>query len=290
MGSVCGALAVFCVRHTPSLLAGSPPDRPSRTRPPLPPRLARPPCLGRSQVTGEGATRDYFIESNLGHGSFGEVFRARHRHQPSRTVALKVRPRPRLRLGRQAPLVISSFGLDVSGLTCCQALSLPAVVTLPRRRPKPQVMARERIKVTSIQREFAVMEAMGSHPGIVGYHGCYKTPEKVTFVLELMNGGELFERLVHKGAYTEAEARPAFRRIARALAYLHSRGIVHRDLKVREPRSRLPSLFDKLLARSVRPPCPPPPPFRWRSLRICCSRRIPTRQRSKSPTSGCLSW
>ncbi|CAE7355083.1 Camk4, partial [Symbiodinium sp. KB8] len=145
MGSACGALAVFC-------------------------------------VTGEGATRDYFIESNLGHGSFGEVFRARHRHQPSRTVALKV-------------------------------------------------MARERIKVTSIQREFAVMEAMGSHPGIVGYHGCYKTPEKVTFVLELMNGGELFERLVHKGAYTEAEARPAFRRIARALAYLHSRGIVHRDLK-----------------------------------------------------------
>ncbi|KAA0177705.1 hypothetical protein FNF27_00877 [Cafeteria roenbergensis] len=146
------------------------------------PKELRSGLLAAIDVTGEGATRDYFIESNLGHGSFGEVFRARHRHQPSRTVALKV-------------------------------------------------MARERIKVTSIQREFAVMEAMGSHPGIVGYHGCYKTPEKVTFVLELMNGGELFERLVHKGAYTEAEARPAFRRIARALAYLHSRGIVHRDLK-----------------------------------------------------------
>lgn len=145
------------------------------------------------QSSTDGATKDFYIESSLGHGSFGEVFRARHRRESSQQVALKI-------------------------------------------------MDRSRIKVTSIQRELTVMEAMGTHPGIITYHGSYVSPEKVTFVLELMNGGELFERLVHKGAYTEAEARPAFRRIARGLAYLHSRGIVHRDLKVWrkpwiEPRS-----------------------------------------------------
>jgi len=177
-----------------------------------------------SQVTTAGATQDFYIESNLGHGSFGEVFRARHRGDSTKAVALKVSDIVARRL--RAPH--RCFRRHAEGACDLSAL---------RRMPAPQVMARDRIKVTSIQREFAVMEAMGMHPGIVGYYGCYKTEDKVVFVLELMNGGELFERLVHKGAYTEAEARPAFRRVARALAYLHSRGIVHRDLKVRQPHS-----------------------------------------------------
>jgi calcium/calmodulin-dependent protein kinase I len=134
------------------------------------------------QTSADGATKDYFVESTLGKGSFGEVFAARHRRNTTMSVALKV-------------------------------------------------MDRSRIKVTSIQREFSVMEAIGDHPGVVGYYGCYKTSEKVTFVLELMQGGELFERLVHRGAYTEAEAQPAFRKLARALSYLHARGVIHRDLK-----------------------------------------------------------
>ena len=49
--------------------------------------------------------------------------------------------------------------------------------------------------------------------------------------IELMEGGELFERIVKKTFYNEMDARGLVRILLDALAYLHHRGIVHRDLK-----------------------------------------------------------
>ena len=48
---------------------------------------------------------------------------------------------------------------------------------------------------------------------------------------EYVSGGELFERLVSRGPYTEARARLLFRRLLKAVMYFHDRNIVHRDLK-----------------------------------------------------------
>lgn len=44
-------------------------------------------------------------------------------------------------------------------------------------------------------------------------------------------GGELFDRLLKQGALPESEVRLPAKRLAQALAYLHGRGIVHRDIK-----------------------------------------------------------
>ena len=47
-----------------------------------------------------------------------------------------------------------------------------------------------------------------------------------------VQGGELFDRIVEKGSYTEKDASDLIKQILGAVDYLHGQGIVHRDLKV----------------------------------------------------------
>lgn len=49
--------------------------------------------------------------------------------------------------------------------------------------------------------------------------------------MELIRGGELFDRLVDKGAYPESNAKVLMKGIIDAVKYLHDREIMHRDLK-----------------------------------------------------------
>lgn len=53
------------------------------------------------------------------------------------------------------------------------------------------------------------------------------------FFFNSVSGGELFDRIVEKGFYTEKDASTLIRQVLDAVYYLHRMGIVHRDLKVR---------------------------------------------------------
>jgi len=49
--------------------------------------------------------------------------------------------------------------------------------------------------------------------------------------MELVTGGELFDRIVQKGCYYEDDAKKLVKKIVHGVAYLHENGIAHRDLK-----------------------------------------------------------
>ncbi|KAL7726691.1 hypothetical protein ACLKA6_012770 [Drosophila palustris] len=70
-----------------------------------------------------------------------------------------------------------------------------------------------------------------THPNIVQLLETYEDKAKVYLVMELVTGGELFDRIVEKGSYTEKDASHLIRQILEAVDYMHEQGVVHRDLK-----------------------------------------------------------
>ena len=70
-----------------------------------------------------------------------------------------------------------------------------------------------------------------SHPNIIKYWDMFETERELCLVMELVDGGELFDYLVDNGPCSEPDARCIMRQLLQALQYLHSRNIVHRDLK-----------------------------------------------------------
>ncbi|XP_043946042.1 serine/threonine-protein kinase Sgk2-like [Protopterus annectens] len=69
------------------------------------------------------------------------------------------------------------------------------------------------------------------HPFLVGLHYSFQTSEKLYFVLDYVNGGELFFHLQRERSFPEPRARFYAAEVASAIGYLHSLNIVYRDLK-----------------------------------------------------------
>lgn len=83
-----------------------------------------------------------------------------------------------------------------------------------------------------IREEIAILTTLGSHPGLVSLVEVDESmPGNIRLVLELCEGGELYDRIQQKQYYPEPEAKITCRHLLEGVAYIHSRGIMHRDLK-----------------------------------------------------------
>jgi len=86
-------------------------------------------------------------------------------------------------------------------------------------------------KRQQLDSEVAVFLGM-DHPHVARLFDVYETDEYLHLVMECLEGGELFDRVTERKRYSEQDAAEAARQMLLALNYLHSHGIVHRDLKL----------------------------------------------------------
>lgn len=81
-----------------------------------------------------------------------------------------------------------------------------------------------------IKREISILKLI-RHKYIVNLIEVLASPSKIFIVLELVTGGELFDKIVTLGKLDEATARYYFLQLVEGVMYCHSQGVCHRDLK-----------------------------------------------------------
>eukprot|EP00049_Salpingoeca_infusionum_P007176 m.116443 g.116443 ORF g.116443 m.116443 type:complete len:501 (-) comp13611_c0_seq1:686-2188(-) len=86
-------------------------------------------------------------------------------------------------------------------------------------------------EVKHVMSERNVLRGNVKHPFLVGLHFSFQTPSKLFFVLDYVNGGELFFHLQKEKRFSPLRAQFYAAEIASAIGYLHSLNIVYRDLK-----------------------------------------------------------
>lgn len=85
--------------------------------------------------------------------------------------------------------------------------------------------------VEDVRREIQIMHHLEGHPNVIKILDAYEDAVAVHVVMELCAGGELFDRIIQRGHYTERKAAELARLIVGVVQACHSLGVMHRDLK-----------------------------------------------------------
>jgi hypothetical protein len=94
---------------------------------------------------------------------------------------------------------------------------------------KSKLVSRE--DVEDVRREVHILHHLSGNPNIVSIIGSYEDSRYVYLVMDLCEGGELFDRITKRGYYSEREAANTIKVIISVVETCHSHGVMHRDLK-----------------------------------------------------------
>ncbi|KAK4795281.1 hypothetical protein SAY86_013275 [Trapa natans] len=85
--------------------------------------------------------------------------------------------------------------------------------------------------IEDVRREVQIMHHLTGHRNTVELKGAYEDRHSVNLVMELCAGGELFDRIIAKGHYSERAAANLCRQMVTVVHNCHTMGVIHRDLK-----------------------------------------------------------
>lgn len=95
-------------------------------------------------------------------------------------------------------------------------------------KAKAKILKAEKFR--AVKSEIAVLKML-DHRNIVKLVETFEDERTIRLVMELCDGGELSERLIDAGKFTEAQAATLMRQIFQAVRYMHSKQVCHRDIK-----------------------------------------------------------
>ncbi|KAA3458909.1 calcium-dependent protein kinase 8-like [Gossypium australe] len=90
---------------------------------------------------------------------------------------------------------------------------------------------RTAVDIEDVRREVQIMKHLPKHPNVVTLKHTFEDDDAVHIVMELCEGGELFDRIVARGHYTERAAAGVMKTIVEVVQMCHKHGVMHRDLK-----------------------------------------------------------
>ncbi|VAI74582.1 unnamed protein product [Triticum turgidum subsp. durum] len=166
-----------------------------------------------AKMTSAEFGRRYVLGKELGRGEFGVTRRCKDA-ATGEALACKTIRRHRRRGGRGANRkAAGGGGAEAAARAAAAAAAAHAA---------------------DVRREVAIMRRMSARGGsaVVRLREAREDQEgSVHLVMELCEGGELFDRIVARGHYSERAAAKIFRTIVNVIQLCHSNGVIHRDLK-----------------------------------------------------------
>ncbi|CAB1354087.1 unnamed protein product [Coregonus sp. 'balchen'] len=91
-------------------------------------------------------------------------------------------------------------------------------------------LKKKHLSCSKLENEITVLKKI-RHDNVIGLEDFYETRTHYYLVMQLVSGGELFDRIIDRGVYTEKDASQLVHQVLEAVNYLHENSIVHRDLK-----------------------------------------------------------
>lgn len=87
------------------------------------------------------------------------------------------------------------------------------------------------VNIKDIRSEIRIMKRLPRHPNIVNLKDFYEDPTTFYIVMDLCQGGELFDRIVTQNHHSEHDAAMIIKTIVQVVQVCHNHGVMHRDLK-----------------------------------------------------------
>jgi serine/threonine protein kinase len=111
----------------------------------------------------------------------------------------------------------------------CRTTNEPVAI---KTLSKKNFLRTARSKQTT-KREIEILSSLtkldSNHPNIIKLRAVMENKDNLYIVMEFIDGGELFDRVLKRNGYEEKDAKILFKRLISTLNFLHNQGVVHRS-------------------------------------------------------------